>query len=123
VVFLDELDVISNTEILIRQMESRPQNVLVFGATNFAENVAGVLRRPGRFDREILIGIPNIQSRKQILSAHLVRHTIADDVDVERLALKSVGFVGADLVSLIREAKLHSLERNAEELNASDFTV
>jgi transitional endoplasmic reticulum ATPase len=83
--------------------------VIVIGATNIPEVLDPALRRPGRFDREIEIGVPNNQARLQILRIHTRAMPLADDVDLREIAEHSHGFVGADLEALCQEVGMNAL--------------
>jgi transitional endoplasmic reticulum ATPase len=85
--------------------------VIVIGATNIPEVLDPALRRPGRFDREIEIGIPNTQARLQILRIHTRAMPLAPDVDLREIAEHSHGFVGADLEALGQEVGMIALRR------------
>jgi transitional endoplasmic reticulum ATPase len=85
--------------------------VIVIGATNIPEVLDPALRRPGRFDREIEIGVPNNQARLQILRIHTRAMPLADDVDLKEIAEHSHGFVGADLEALGQEVGMIALRR------------
>jgi transitional endoplasmic reticulum ATPase len=85
--------------------------VIVIGATNIPEVLDPALRRPGRFDREIEIGVPNTQARLQILKIHSRAMPLAPDVDLQELAEHSHGFVGADLEALCQEIGMITLRR------------
>ncbi|RLM59383.1 AAA family ATPase [Halobellus sp. Atlit-31R] len=89
-------------------------DVIVIGATNRVDTLDPALRRGGRFDREIEIGVPNEQGRREILEVHTRRMPLADDVDVDRLAARTHGFVGADLESLATEAAMNALRRGRQ---------
>ena len=86
-------------------------DVIVIGATNRPDSIDPALRRPGRFDREIEIGVPDKEGRKEILQIHTRNMPLADDVDLDELASVTHGFVGADLESLCREAAMNTLKR------------
>ncbi|MFB6091051.1 MAG: AAA family ATPase [Halobellus sp.] len=90
-------------------------DVVVIGATNRVDTLDPALRRGGRFDREIEIGVPNEQGRREILEVHTRRMPLAEDVDIERLASRTHGFVGADLESLTTEAAMIALRRGRTE--------
>ncbi len=92
-------------------------DVIVLGATNREDSIDPALRRPGRFDREIEIGIPGLNGRIEILSVHLRGMPLAEDVDVDALAGMTQGFVGADIASLAREAAMKCLSRNLTEFD------
>ena len=85
--------------------------VIVIGATNIPEVLDPALRRPGRFDREIEIGVPNTQARLQILKIHTRAMPLAPDVDLREIAEHSHGFVGADLEALGQEVGMIALRR------------
>ncbi|MEA1925247.1 MAG: CDC48 family AAA ATPase [Candidatus Altiarchaeota archaeon] len=86
-------------------------NVVVIGATNRPNSIDPALRRPGRFDREIEIGVPDRDGRKEILQIHTRNMPLADNVDLDEMASSTHGFVGADLASLGREAAMQTLKR------------
>jgi len=126
VIFIDEIDAIApkrdeaSGEVerrmvaqlltLMDGIESRGQ-VVVLAATNRPDSIDPALRRPGRFDREIVIGVPDRSSRKEILQIHTRNMPLADDVDLEYLADVTHGFVGADLAVLCKEAAMKTLRR------------
>lgn len=85
--------------------------VLVIGATNRPDSIDPALRRAGRFDREVSLGIPNVQSRMQILKVVSSTLKLAEGVDFNLLAKNTPGFVGADLAALTREAALAAVSR------------
>ena len=90
-------------------------NVVVIGATNRVDTLDPALRRGGRFDREIEIGVPNERGRREILDVHTRRMPLADDVDIDRVAARTHGFVGADLESLVTEAAMVALRRGRRD--------
>jgi transitional endoplasmic reticulum ATPase len=126
IVFIDELDAIAprRTETrgdvekrvvaqllaLLDGLKSRG-SVVVIGATNIPDALDPALRRPGRFDREISIGVPSRAGRKEILDIHTREMPLASDVDLEKIAAITHGFVGADLAALCREAAMYALRR------------
>jgi transitional endoplasmic reticulum ATPase len=126
IIFMDEIDAIApNREeatneverrmvsqllALMDGMNSRGQ-VIVIGATNRPNAVDPALRRPGRFDREIEIGVPDRNARKEILQIHTRNMPLAEDVSIDELANMTHGFTGADLAALAREAAMSSLRR------------
>ncbi len=87
--------------------------VIVMAATNLPDSLDPALRRPGRFDREIAIGVPDRPGRREILAVHTRGMPLAADVDLDRLASVTHGFVGADLAALSREAGMAALRRAA----------
>lgn len=86
-------------------------NVIVIAATNRQDSIDPALRRPGRFDREIEIGVPDREGRKEVLQIHTRNMPLADDVDLDEFASSTHGFVGADLAALAREAAMSALKR------------
>ena len=89
--------------------------VIVIGATNREDALDPALRRPGRFDREIEIGVPTLNGRKEIMQIHTRGMPLAEDVDLDMLAKSTHGYVGADLASLAREAAMKCLGRYVPE--------
>lgn len=87
------------------------QNVVVIGATNRLDAIDEALRRPGRFDREIVIGVPDQEGRKEILAIHTRGMPLSEEIELEDLARSTYGFVGADLAALTREAAIDALRR------------
>jgi transitional endoplasmic reticulum ATPase len=126
IIFIDEIDaiapkraevlgdvekrVVAQLLALMDGMVSRGQ-VIVIGATNIPEVIDPALRRPGRFDREIVLPVPNIEGRKSILKIHSRRMPLASDVDLDRLGQITHAFVGADLEALCKEAGMVALRR------------
>ncbi len=86
-------------------------NVIVIAATNRQDDIDPALRRPGRFDREIEIGVPDKKGRKEVLQIHTRGMPLKDDVDLDEIAGTTHGFVGADLAALGREAAMSALRR------------
>jgi len=132
IIFIDEIDsiapkreevtgevekrVVSQLLALMDGLQSRGK-VVVIGATNRPNALDPALRRPGRFDREIEIGVPNKAGRLQVLQIHTRGMPLADDVDLKRLANVTHGFVGADLEALTKEAALHALRKILPEID------
>ena len=126
IIFIDEIDaiapkrdevsgeverrVVAQLLSLMDGLESRGQ-VVVIGATNRPNAIDPALRRPGRFDREIEIGVPDKKGRLEILHVHTRGMPLAKDVDLEKLAELTHGFVGADLAALCREAAMRAIRR------------
>lgn len=101
--------------------------VIVIGATNRINNIDGALRRPGRFDQEIEIGVPDVNARKDILLKQFNkmsknRHTLSDE-DIESIASKTHGYVGADLSGLCREAVMKAIQRGLKNIKDDDIKV
>jgi transitional endoplasmic reticulum ATPase len=128
IVFLDEIDAIASKREEIRgdqQVERRVVaqllalmdglqsrgEVIVIGATNIPDTLDPALRRPGRFDRELVISVPDKHGRWEILQVHTRGMPLASDVNLERLAEITHGFVGADLEALCREAAMTTLRK------------
>ena len=97
--------------------------VVVIAATNRIDSIDPALRRPGRFDREIEIGIPDKDGRMQILEIHTRNVPLGDDLDLTKIASITHGFVGADLQSLIKEAAMRSLRRILPEIDLSSQKI
>ena len=132
ILFLDEIDAIApkRTEVtgevekrivaqllaLMDGLKARGQ-VIVIGATNIPNVIDPALRRPGRFDREIATRIPDRQARLEIIQIHSLGMPLGPDVELERLAEMTHGFVGADLEALCREAALVRLRRLMESVD------
>ncbi len=126
ILFIDEIDAVApkRTEV-VGEVEKRVVaqllslmdgfvargQVVVIGATNIPEVLDPALRRPGRFDREIEIGVPNTEARLKILRIHTRAMPLADDVDLREIAEHSHGFVGADLEALGQEVGMIALRR------------
>ncbi len=124
IIFMDEIDAIApkreeaTNEVerrmvsqLLTLMDGMPHRgqVIVLAATNRPDAIEAALRRPGRFDREIEIGVPNRDARKQILQIHTRNMPMAKDVNVDELANLTHGYTGADLSALVREAAMSTL--------------
>jgi len=98
-------------------------NVIVIGATNRPEALDPALRRPGRFDREIEIGIPDRDGRLEILQIHTRGMPLAEDVDLEKLADITHGYTGADLAALCREAAMKALRRYLPKIDLEEKRI
>src|SRR6185437_12689510 len=107
---------------LLDGMEPR-QNTVVIAATNRPEAIDEALRRPGRFDREIVIGVPDEPGRREILGIHTRGMPLAQDVSLEELARRTYGFVGADIAALAREAALEAVRRIMPRINLAEQTI
>ena len=132
IIFVDELDsiapkredvsgeverrVVAQLLTLMDGMQGR-DNVVVIGATNRPDAIDQALRRPGRFDRELEIGVPDKNGRREIVNIHTRGMPIADDFDMEWILENSYGFVGADIMSLTREAAMKALRRYLPEID------
>ncbi len=132
IVFIDELDsiapkrgetsgdverrVVAQLLSLMDGLEERGQ-VIVIGATNRVDAIDPALRRGGRFDREIEIGVPDKEGRREILQVHTRGMPLAEGIDLEQYAENTHGFVGADVATLTREAAMNALRRIRPELD------
>ena len=129
ILFVDEIDSIAGQRDEDADMENRVVaqlltlldgledrgRVVVIGATNRVDSIDPALRRGGRFDREIEIGVPDETGRHEILEVHTRGMPLGEDVDLGRLSKRTHGFVGADLESLVTEAAMSALRRTREE--------
>ena len=97
------------------------EGVIVMAATNRSDVLDPALLRPGRFDRKILVGRPDVQGREAILKVHAKNKPLAKDVDLKMIAKQTPGFVGADLENLLNEAALLAARRNKKAIDASDI--
>lgn len=96
------------------------EGVIVMTATNRADVLDPALLRPGRFDRKILVGAPDVKGREAILRVHARNKPLGPDVDLKEIAKQTPGFVGADLANLLNEAALLAARRNENEISAAD---
>ncbi|MEM2448036.1 MAG: CDC48 family AAA ATPase, partial [Candidatus Bathyarchaeia archaeon] len=138
IIFIDEIDaiapkreevtgeverrVVAQLLALMDGLESRG-NVIVIGATNRVNALDPALRRPGRFDREIEIGIPDKNGRYEILQIHTRGMPLAEDVDLNKLAEITHGYTGADIAALCREAAMKALRRYLPKINLEEPTI
>jgi transitional endoplasmic reticulum ATPase len=138
IIFIDEIDsiapkreevsgdvekrVVSQLLTLMDGLESRGK-VVVIGATNRPDALDPALRRPGRFDREIEIGIPDQTGRLEILEIHTRGMPLTQDVNLNSIAKITHGFVGADLESVCREAAMRSLRSVLPEINLEESKI
>jgi transitional endoplasmic reticulum ATPase len=135
IIFIDELDSIApkRSEVtgeverrvvaqLLAMMDGLKERgqVVVIGATNRVDAIDPALRRPGRFDREIEIGVPDRSERVEILQIHVRNMPISEDVNLESLADRTHGFVGADINALCKEAAMKTLRRYLPDLGTED---
>ncbi|MGY3766992.1 ATP-dependent zinc metalloprotease FtsH [Vagococcus vulneris] len=97
------------------------EGVIVIAATNRSDVLDPALLRPGRFDRQILVGAPDVKGREQILKVHSRNKPLADDVDLKVVAQQTPGFAGADLENVLNEAALVAARRNKQKIDASDI--
>jgi transitional endoplasmic reticulum ATPase len=138
IIFIDELDAIApKREEVTGEVERRVVaqllalmdglagrgNVIVIGATNRPDALDPALRRPGRFDREIEIGVPDKQARYEILQIHTRGMPLAEDVDLRKLAEMTHGYTGADLAALCRETAMKALRRYLPQINLEEERI
>lgn len=138
IIFIDEMDAIApKREEVTGEVERRVVaqllslmdgmgsrgNIIVIGATNRPNAIDPALRRPGRFDREIEIGVPDRQARYEILQIHTRNMPLAKDVDLQKLANLSHGYTGADQSALCREAAMKTLRRYLPEINLEEEKI
>jgi transitional endoplasmic reticulum ATPase len=135
IIFIDEMDaiapkrdevqgeverrVVSQMLTLMDGLKGRGK-IIVIGATNRVDSVDEALRRPGRFDREVEIGVPDREGRMEILLIQTRNMPKDDDVDLEFLAQNTYGFVGADMMALAREAAMKALRRYLPEIDLDE---
>jgi len=138
IIFIDEIDaiapkreevsgeverrVVAQLLALMDGLEARG-NVVVIGATNMPGILDPALRRPGRFDREVIIGVPDKQGRNEILLIHTRGMPLGQDFDLKRLFEVTHGYTGADLAALCREAAMKSLRRYLPEINLEEERI
>ena len=97
------------------------EGIIVIAATNRSDVLDPALLRPGRFDRKVLVGRPDVKGREAILKVHAKNKPLADDVDLKLVAQQTPGFVGADLENVLNEAALVAARRNKSIIDASDI--
>ncbi len=133
VVFFDEIDALAAkrgmemgtkvTERVLNQLLAEMdgleglEDVTIIGATNRPDMLDSALLRPGRFDRIILVDVPDVESRKQIFKVHTKNMPLASDVDMNEMVKMTEGFVGADIEGLVREAAMSALRRDMKTKN------
>ncbi|MDO6414005.1 CDC48 family AAA ATPase [Sphingomonas sp. BIUV-7] len=138
IIFIDEIDsiapkrgqttgeaekrLVAQLLTLMDGLEPRA-NLVIIAATNRPEALDEALRRPGRFDREIVIGVPDERGRREILGIHARGMPLGDQVDLDELARQTYGFVGADLAALAREAAIEAIRRIMPKLNLEEKVI
>ncbi len=136
IVFIDEFDSVggrrgrpnrtgeeeTTLNQLLVEMDGMASNsgIVWMAATNREDMLDPAVRRPGRFDRVVEVGLPTASDRLEILKVHAARRPLADDVDLERLAAVTVGYSGADLENLLNEAAIIAVQRESEIITAED---
>lgn len=138
IIFIDEIDAIApKREEVIGEVERRVVaqllaamdgmeargNTIVIAATNRVNSLDEALRRPGRFDREVEIGVPDKKGRKEILQIHTRGMPLAKDVDLDHFSSITHGFVGADLAALVKESAMKALRRYLPKINLEEETI
>ena len=139
IIFIDEIDAVGRhrgaglggghdereqtLNQLLVEMDGFESNegVILISATNRPDVLDPALLRPGRFDRQVVVPLPDIRGRQKILEVHMKRTPIAADVDITVLAKGTPGFSGADLENLVNESALLAAKRNKEKINMTDF--
>ncbi len=139
IIFIDELDALGKVRgsgapgghdereqtlnALLVEMDGfgTDHSVIVMGATNRPETLDPALRRPGRFDRHVVVDRPDIKGRADILEVHARKVKLADDVKIKKIAKLTPGFVGADLANLVNEAALLSARRGDKHVTMQSF--
>ncbi|MFN6496310.1 MAG: ATP-dependent zinc metalloprotease FtsH [Nostoc sp. DedQUE01] len=141
IVFIDELDALGKSRggagpimggndereqtlnQLLSEMDGFDANtgVIIIAATNRPEILDPALRRPGRFDRQVVVDRPDKIGREAILKVHARNVKLADDVDLSTIAIRTPGFAGADLANLVNEAALLAARRNSQAVTMADF--
>ena len=138
IIFIDELDslgvkredasgeverrVVAQLLALMDGLKPR-ENVVVIAATNRVDAVDEALRRPGRFDREILVGVPDTEGRKEIFMIQTRGMPLAEDLDLDEFIELTYGFTGSDIEALARESAMNALRRLLPELNLQEESI
>jgi transitional endoplasmic reticulum ATPase len=138
IVFIDEIDsiapkrgnvsgeaekrLVAQLLTLMDGLEPRA-NLVIIAATNRPEALDEALRRPGRFDREIIVGVPDMRGRREILAIHTRGMPLGEGVDLAELSRTTYGFVGADLAALTREAAIDAVRRIMPRLDLENSTI
>jgi cell division protease FtsH len=97
------------------------EGIIVIAATNRPDVLDPALLRPGRFDRQVVVPLPDLRGREQILKVHMKKVPLAEDVDPQRIARGTPGFSGADLANLVNEAALFAARENSKEVTMAHF--
>ena len=139
IIFIDEIDAVGRRRgaglggghdereqtlnQLLVEMDGFIENtgVIVIAATNRKDVLDPALLRPGRFDRQVYVGYPDIKGREEILEVHTKNKSLANDVDLHTIAKKTAGFVGADLENLVNEAALLAAKKDKKAITAKDI--
>ncbi|HLD11593.1 MAG TPA: ATP-dependent zinc metalloprotease FtsH, partial [Patescibacteria group bacterium] len=139
IIFIDEMDAIGRqrgmgiagghdereqtlNQILVEMDGFEPSdNVIVIAATNRPDILDPALTRPGRFDRTVLLDLPDIEGRKGILKVHMRGKRFSEHVDLDKIARRTVGFSGADLANMLNEAAILAARQNKKQIDADDL--
>jgi len=139
IIFVDEIDAVGRSRFsgmggghdereqtlnaLLVEMDGfdTTEGVIIIAATNRPDVLDPALMRPGRFDRQVFIDLPNLKGREEILNIHVKRVTLGKAVDLQKVARGTPGFSGADLMNLVNEAALLAARRGAEAVELPDF--
>ncbi|MBQ3051698.1 MAG: ATP-dependent zinc metalloprotease FtsH [Clostridia bacterium] len=139
IVFIDEIDALARkraTDLytgneerettlnqLLVEMDgfTTEENIILIGATNRADVLDPALMRPGRFDRQVHVGYPDIKAREAILKVHIKEKPLAPEVDLSEVAKNTTGFTGADLENLLNEAALLAAKRNKDAIGNEEL--
>jgi len=139
IIFIDEIDAVGRhrgaglggghdereqtLNQLLVEMDGFESNegVILVAATNRPDVLDPALLRPGRFDRQVVVPLPDVKGREKILEVHARRLPLADDVDFQLIARGTPGFSGADLENLVNEAALYAARQNKEKVELADF--
>ena len=139
IIFIDEIDAIGRqrgagvggghdereqtlNQILVEMDGFEPNsNVIVIASTNRPDVLDPALLRPGRFDRRVIIDLPDLEGRKSIIAIHMRNKPMAKNVDVNKIARRTIGFSGADLENMLNEAAIAAARKGAKEITATDL--
>ncbi len=139
IIFVDEIDAVGRSRFsgmggghdereqtlnaLLVEMDGfdTAEGVIIIAATNRPDVLDPALMRPGRFDRQVFIDLPNLQGREEILNIHVKRVTLGKEVDLKKVARGTPGFSGADLMNLVNESALLAARRGAEAVELQDL--
>ena len=139
IIFIDEIDAVGRRRgaglggghdereqtlnQMLAEMDGFDQNesIIVMAATNRSDVLDPALLRPGRFDRQVMVGWPDRKGRQDILNIHTRGKPLADDVSIEEMSRSTIGFSGADLANLANEAALHAARAARKHINMRDF--
>ncbi len=139
IIFVDEIDAVGRSRFsgmggghdereqtlnaLLVEMDGfeTEEGIIIIAATNRPDVLDPALMRPGRFDRQVFIDLPNLAGREEILDIHVKRVTLSENVDLTRVARGTPGFSGADIMNLVNEAALLAARRGAEAVEMPDF--